>query len=127
MTVEEQSTDRKKRPSYRLRINAKHEPNVQFTTLAHELAHLYLGHLGSDSFLKIPDRPYLDHAGRELEAESVAYLVCHRANVQFDPESYLAKYVREGNPTDQIDVYAIMRAAGQVEAALGVSERARIE
>jgi hypothetical protein len=31
---------------YRLRLNAAHEPNVQFATLTHELGHLYLGHLG---------------------------------------------------------------------------------
>lgn len=52
LTVEQQSPDRKKRPSYRIRINARHEPNVQFATLVHELAHLYLGHMGYDGSLR---------------------------------------------------------------------------
>jgi hypothetical protein len=63
---------------YRIHINRNHSPAVKFTTLAHELGHLFLGHLGQDNKLNIPQRPSLNHAQRELEAESVAYLLCKR-------------------------------------------------
>lgn len=43
-------------PEYPVRLNADHEPNVQFVTLVHELGHLYLGHPGPDKFLKIAAR-----------------------------------------------------------------------
>jgi hypothetical protein len=53
--------DKKKKtakPSeYLMRINQNHASNVQFSTLAHELGHLFLGHLGPDERLNIPKRP----------------------------------------------------------------------
>lgn len=95
LEAESQSTDKKERPTYRLRINSMHDPNVQFATLVHELAHLFLGHLGMEAYLKIQDRSFLDNSEQELEAESVAYLVCRRAGVQLDSESYLHNFLRD--------------------------------
>ena len=123
LTVESQSLDRKKRPSYRIRINGRHESNVQFSTLVHELAHLYLGHLGYDGYLKIPDRSFLERAVREIEAESVSYLVCRRANVHSEAEKYLASFLRADTSVEQVDTYAVMRAAGHVETAMGIAVR----
>jgi hypothetical protein len=106
---------------YRLSINEKHEPAVKFATLIHELAHLFLGHLGKDGNLKIPERPTLSLAQREIEAESVAYIVCERHGVKPKSESYLEKYVNKDTTVDNLDLYQIMRAAGQVESMLGLS------
>lgn len=103
---------------YRMNINKNHDSNVQFATLAHELAHLYLGHLESDKHLKIPDRSTLSHDQRELEAESVAYIVCARNGVTNKSESYLADFIKQDTSTCQIDLYQIMRAAGQIETLL---------
>jgi IrrE N-terminal-like domain len=106
---------------YRLEINPNHPPPVQFATLAHELAHLFLGHLGDDSALNVPPRPRMAKAQRELEAESVAYLVCARNGVASKSESYLKDYVSEHTSIGDIDIYQVMRAAGQIEALLGLS------
>ena len=54
--INKQSIQAKEKPDYLIRLNKKHDCNVQFATLTHELAHLYLGHLGADKFLKTPDR-----------------------------------------------------------------------
>lgn len=113
--------------TYRLCVNRNHDPPVQFTTVAHELAHLFLGHLGPDKKLKVPERPRPNHRQAELEAESVAYLVCARNGVQSASETYLKDYVRDNTTIDQIDVYQVMRAAGRVEALLGLTEHARFE
>ena len=51
--VVQRSASSKTKGAYELRINAKHDPNVQFATLVHELGHLYLGHLGADPFLRV--------------------------------------------------------------------------
>lgn len=112
---------------YRMNINKNHEPNVQFATLAHELAHLYLGHLGRDSFLSIPDRPPQTLQQRELEAESTAYIVCARNGVANQSASYLANYVKQDTTTEQLDMYQIMRAAGQVETVLGLAARTKVD
>lgn len=112
---------------YRMHINRNHEMPVQFATLAHELGHLFLGHLGPDKMLNVPDRPQMNHGQRELEAESVAYLVCARNGVFCKSEQYLADYVSQHTTIDDIDLYQIMRAAGQIETLLGLTGHTKFE
>jgi len=118
--VLQRASDEKKATQYRIHINRNHKPAVKFTTLAHELGHLCLGHLGPDKKLKLPERPALNHSQQELEAESVAYLVCERYGVKSKSQTYLSNFVDANTTIDQIDVYQVMRAAGQVEALLGI-------
>ena len=113
--------------SYLLKINRNHEPPTQFATLTHELGHLFLGHLGQDKALKIPKRAVLNDRKRELEAESVSYLVCARNGVVSKSEAYLSRFVSEHNTIESIDIYQVMRAAGHVEQVLGLSGQARVE
>ncbi len=110
------------RPEYEVKINKNHEPLVQFTTMVHELAHLYLGHLGIDIVLKAPTRQNTSLFQRELEAESLTYLVCSRHGVEPRSHTYLAGYVDNNLTIDNVDIYQIMRAAGQVENLLGLVE-----
>ena len=112
---------------YGIWINRNHDPAVQFTTLAHELGHLYLGHLGRDKKLNVPRRPRLTHAQREIEAESVAYVVCCRNDVQPKSQTYLSRFVSSDATVDTVDVYQVMRATGQVETVLGLAARSRFD
>ena len=112
---------------YKMDVNKNHDPNVQFSTLAHELAHLFLGHLGRDIYLRIPERTALTHEQRELEAESTAFIVCARNGVECKSQSYLASYVAQDTTTEQLDLYQIMRAAGQVETILGLAAHTKID
>lgn len=105
---------------YRITLNRNHDPNIQFATMAHELGHLFLGHLGPDKVLGVPKRRPLTHGDVELEAESVSYLVCARNGVTSKAEKYLAAYVSEHTTIDDSDLYQILRAAGQVETLLGL-------
>jgi len=107
--------------SYQININRNHDKPVQFTTLTHELGHLFLGHLGPDKKLRIPKRPKLNKKQVELEAESVAYLVCKRNGISPKSETYLSGYLDNNDNIEQLDLYQIMRAAGQVEAILGLT------
>lgn len=125
LEVDERSTDPKKRPIYRIWVNGNHEPNVQFVTLTHELAHLYLGHLGSDSYLHIPNRSCINHEQEELEAESVAYLVCSRNGVASQSEKYLSNFVRDNKTVEFLDLYLVLKAAGQIETILQLGEKMR--
>jgi len=113
---------------YRIHLNRNHAPAVQFATLTHELGHLYLGHLGPDAKLKIPSRGPLSHAQEEIEAESVAYILCERNGVESKSQTYLASFVAEARTTaSEVDVYQVMRAAGQVEAVLGTGDRSSFD
>jgi hypothetical protein len=119
--VVRRASDDKSATQYRIGINRNHEPAVQFVTLAHELGHLFLGHLGSDKKLNIPRRGSQDNAWQELEAESVAYLVSERNTVKSESYKYLSDFVNLDTKTDQLDLYQIMRAAGQIETLLGLN------
>lgn len=119
--VIQRAMDEKEATKYRIYINLNHEPAAQFVTLTHELAHLFLGHLGRDKKLNIPQRPALSHADQELEAESVAFIISERNGVESKSQTYLSNFVNADTTTDQIDLYQIMRAAGQVEALLNLT------
>lgn len=122
LEIGQRSTDAKKRPAYLIRVNSKHDPNVQFVTLIHELAHLYLGHLGPDKYLKIAERSRPKHEQRELEAESVAYLICKRNGVESKSEEYLANFVNANTTMGNLDFYLILKAAGQIETVLQLGD-----
>jgi len=110
---------------YRMYINNNHLPAVQFTTLTHELGHLFLGHLGSDKELTVPSRASMNKIQCELEAESVAYLVCERNGVKSKSETYLKDYVSKNTTIDDIDIYQIMRAAGKIETLLDLTAHSK--
>jgi hypothetical protein len=103
---------------YRMLVNKNHTPPVRFVTLAHELAHLFLGHLGIDGTLHVPDRRHLGHQQVELEAESVAFIICKRNGVMSKSETYLSNFVTQNSTVGDLDIYQVMRAAGQVETLL---------
>ena len=115
---------------YWLAYNRNHPPPTRFVTVAHELAHLYLGHLGADRGRRVPDRSLLHHALMEVEAEMTAYLVARRNGLKPRSESYLANYQ---GAFDDLNLYAVTRAANAVETALGISasklwtEKARVD
>ncbi len=125
--VTERPADPKAAVKYRVSINKNHMPAVQFATLAHELGHLCLGHLRQNKLLNIPDRPRSVLKDKEIEAESVAYLVCHRNGVQPNSDSYLSDYVTGNTDIDSVDLYQITRAAGQVESLLGLTAHTKFD
>jgi len=113
---------------YLIRLNQNHDPNVQFSTLAHELGHLFLGHLGANKKLNIPPRVWpMSQVQMELEAESAAYLACQRNGVKCKSKVYLANYVKKHQSIENLDIYQIVRAVGQMETLLGLTAHTRYE
>jgi hypothetical protein len=110
---------------YQLDVNQNHPSPTQFVTLAHELAHLSLGHLGEDRKLRVSSRATTPHAVCEVEAESVAYLVARRFGVESHSESYLVGYIDERITAADLDVAQILKATGLVEDLLGIAPHQR--
>lgn len=110
---------------YRILINRNHPSPVKFATLVHELGHLFLSHLGPDKNLNVPERMRMDYTQGEIEAESVAFLVCARNGVKSKSEVYLMNFVNNSTTVDMIDIYQVMRAAGQIEASLGLTAKTK--
>ena len=100
---------------YELVVNAKLTREEQYATIVHELAHLYCGHLGTPNEKWWPDRRGLNHTVREFEAESVAYLVCSRADIDNPSEKYLAHFISQDDDIPQISLECVMKAAGLIE------------
>ena len=110
--------------AYRLKVNRNHSREARFTTIAHELGHLYLGHLGKDAKRRIPGRRGVSERWCEVEAESVAYLVGHRHGVEPVSDAYLAGFIEAGESISRtLDVERVMRAAGAVEGVMGLAPR----
>ncbi len=85
----------KERYEHRIELNRSLEPRQQFSILIHELAHLFLGHLGAQEALHIFDRSDRCRAVKELEAECVASLVCTYRSIDSFSERYLSLYHAE--------------------------------
>jgi hypothetical protein len=100
---------------YELLVNSKHSRETQYATIAHELGHLYCGHLGTPNPKWWPDRKSLSDDLCELEAESVSYLVCSRAGIRSPSAAYLAGYVRKHPRTPPISIDCVMKASGLIE------------
>lgn len=115
------------RAPYVVRLNRLHGKVVRFSTLVHELGHLFLGHLGEDARLGIEDRRQVPHEQRELEAEMAAYVICMRNGIRPNSASYLARYVDENLCTEHLDLYRILRAVSRLEDVLGLARRSSFQ
>lgn len=110
---------------YHLTVNRNHSREEQFATIAHELGHLYCGHLGTPDSSWWPDRWQTAEDVREFEAESVAWLVCKRVGIVNPSAAYLITRLRDEDEIPPVSLEAILKAAGMVEALMFRSLRPR--
>lgn len=102
-------------PAYLVLLSDRFSASERMATLAHELAHLYCGHLGNPfGHGHWPDRTGLTITEKEFEAESVAYLVCHRLGLEPASASYLAGYLVNADEVPSISMDAVLRASGRI-------------
>ena len=78
----------------RISIHNELDEPSRFGVLCHELAHIFLGHLGSDKDRWWPSRQNLNHASVEVEAEAVAYTVTQRLGLKGNSSAYLSSHLR---------------------------------
>lgn len=98
----------------RIRLNKSFTISQKFATLLHELAHLFLGHLGEKP-KEWKNREDLPSNIKELEAESVSYIVCKKFNLQTRADIYLFFYAHEDSDYSKISIDQIMKVAGKIE------------
>lgn len=112
-------------PVYRVTLNDRLDEKERFVTLAHELGHIFCGHLGpcrsraaerdeDDSEAGWGDRRHIPKGVREIEAEAVAFLIASRAGLVTRSAAYLKPYL-EKVKQDDVDLDVIVRAASRIE------------
>jgi hypothetical protein len=121
--VVKRATDADAGNRYKIHVNRNHDAATRFVTLAHELGHLFLGHLGPDKALGVPRRFVSEHALQELEAESVAFIVSERHGVTSRSQVYLSSFAVTDEIVEKLDVHQVMRAADRVESIRGLAVR----
>jgi hypothetical protein len=90
------------------------EPS-RYGVLCHELAHIYLGHLGAGDDGWWPARPGLRNAAIEFEAEAVAYVVTGRLGLQGSSAAYLSRYFADTEIPQGSSLDLIAKVAGRLE------------
>ena len=102
-------------PYFEITLNAAHTEAARFVTLAHELAHIYCGHLGGHPKKRWPDRSGLPLDSREFEAESAAYIVALRRRIASGSDRYLSEYLKMHDEVPPISVELVIRASDRIE------------
>ncbi len=87
----------------------------RFGVLAHELAHILLGHLGSDFDNWWPARANLSHHAMEVEAEAVAYIVGQRFGLSGSSPSYVSVHLVGESIPPGVSLELIAKTAGLIE------------
>lgn len=100
----------------RIAIHEELDAPSRYSVVCHELAHIYLGHLGTDKDFWWPSRTNLSHQTVEIEAEAVAYLVTARLGLQGASAHYVSRYLNDGEvipPSVSLDLIA--KVANRIE------------
>ena len=99
-----------------IQINKTHDVKVKYSTLCHEPAHLFLGHLGGDPYgQQWNSRIGLTQTQRELEAEATSYILCVRAGLESNSAEYLSAYLANPEDIKKISIEAIMKTVTYIE------------
>jgi hypothetical protein len=111
------ATARAREQGWKMRVGLRQElePAAAYSVLCHELAHIFLGHLGADKDGWWPWRLNLPFAVTELEAEAVAHIVCSRAGLRTRSAEYLSSFVEEDGGLESISLDLVSRAAARIE------------
>lgn len=102
---------------YSIQINKKHSISQKYAAAVHELAHLYCGHIGSDKTAWWTDRQdYIaTRVQREIEAESISYIVCKRQKIETPTAEYLIGDANQSLELPEFSLDTVLRVASHIE------------
>lgn len=93
--------------------------------LCHELAHIYLGHLGGDPDRWWPARTGISRQCMEIEAEAVAYLVTTRMGLLGSSSAYVSRHLADHGLPLGVSIDAVAKVAGRIEEMASRKQHAR--
>ena len=103
-------------------INANSTAEESFSTLLHELAHLFLGHTGhkeltrsnSQKTEKLSIRKVSRNV-EELEAETVSFLLSNRLGLRTSSAEYISGYIKSKNDLQEFSYETVIKTADRIE------------
>lgn len=100
---------------YTCEVDVEQAGLTAYTTLTHELGHLYCGHLGTPNPKWWPDQTHQDHRTAEFEAEVVSAITVARLEPTAAMPPYLAQHLAT-TPTipEGMNLERVMKAAGLI-------------
>jgi len=101
--------------SYLILIDKTLAPRGRYASLAHALGHIFCSHLGIDRHAWWQERKDLNIRGEEIEADSVAYLVCRRSGLRADSENYLLQFSEPQKEIPPFSMNAVIQATSYIE------------
>lgn len=100
---------------FRIVIHGELDQPSQYGVLCHELAHIYLGHLGTNADGWWPARVNLPVKAVEFEAEAVAFIVTARIGLTGSSAGYLSRYFDGDVVPEGVSLDHIAKTAGLIE------------
>jgi len=99
----------------RIAIHEQLDEPSRFGVLCHELAHIYLGHLGNDKDRWWPSRRELSHRTIEVEAEAVAFIVASRFGLKGASARYVSRYLGNDPMPPSVSLDLVAKVAARLE------------
>lgn len=101
--------------SYLIQLDKTHDLEEKYSSLVHELGHIFCSHLGIDRHAWWTERDDLNISCEEIEAGSVAYLVCKRKGLMACSQKYLSNYAGMNQEMPPFSLNAVLQAVTYVE------------
>jgi hypothetical protein len=98
----------------RIAIHSGLDEPSRYGVLCHELAHIYLRHLGTDSDHWWPSRVDLDGRSVEIEAETAAFIVTSRLGLAGSSAAYVSRYLGDGPLPPSVSLDQIAKVASRI-------------
>ena len=105
----------KKDTSYLVLIDEAQSLEHRYSSLIHELAHIFCGHLGIDRHAWWPEREDLNTNSDQIEADATAYLTCRRSGLQASSAGHLAGYLEQKAELPVFSLNAVLQSVGYLE------------
>lgn len=106
-------------PAFTMVVNSHLNPAAKVATILHEMGHRFAGHHDVPGEKLRGTRSIPDHAGREFEAEIVAWLLCARLGIDNPSGEYLAHYLDGSGSAPSFSLDVAISATGRVERLFG--------
>ena len=105
----------KKDASYLVILDEANRLEEKYAKLVLELGHIFCGHLGIDKNAWWSERHSLASTQEEIEAQSVAFLICQRNGLTSGAEKSLQDYLAVNQEMPVISLNAILQAVNYIE------------